>query len=930
MGQIVSSAAKPKRCNLNKLSQLGTPAAGEYILVSYDNSMTANGQGNFDRYIMGDGRTAATALELKYLDDSTRPYIVEEVNKAVADIQPIEITGDVTNAPDEEDLTSENQGGTDVLKFKDKAYNSALYSGLGRVYIRKNIVTLEGVGKNVLTQAMVNTANTIYHIQYDYDLNGQTITLPAGCVLEFDGGSLTNGTIVGNGTLIVASSSVFRNVTLNGSYTNEYFDLAWFITSDSDLSLANLVSSCNNCSKKMYIPEGTYTFTTPVVLNGTFDVQSVGTLNYNGIIDAAAITFGSEETASLKRSVEIKLSQKYFPSNYTINSDNTVTCPNNIGVLFYNTYNSHITILEVSNFCYGVKIAAKNNGSCYNTFELYEIRDCYQALTLMSEDGGWVNENLFLNGRLWVTRAFALKGMSRGIVIDSTRNYRNNNNVFVKPCVEGQYIGIDIISGVKNIAFGVRNEGDTISVRSINPDNFVLLYNNDGINDADVSTVISASEIHYYNQKQFLVFDSGVFTYAQDDEGNITLGNIGFANGDKYILSNVDDYGYVYGGNYYVDITRNEATSFMVQVDGSIRLSFNTYDANGNEITAEGDIISGTGNIPFSSTFNQLVAGAAISEPYHFYVKNDNVKIVRVGIRPIGSTPFFLKRFSIYSNKNGSSVNTAEPSPALPSAPIKSSGISFVSNTNTIAYTDNVLVGWELCNGNWVNKLIPRKYVYDFQRYVSDGTNYCIDGLLLRGRTYSSTLTPNSTFSNYSSGFTIVNDAINTPYIALKFFKLHGEREFWIKLDTLTPSEIGTNRPKIIIIGYDANMNQISIDNMTVTTETNVRYWEASGNTTHIKQENNHTIVVSQSGMIKFALTGDIDSIALCAGIGIYKKITLFANCMEPMTEMPLTLPNAPTAQGNSIAFGERVFDVVNHVPYYWDGAWRTIGGAAT
>lgn len=198
MGQIVGLKAKPKRCNLNKLSQLGIPAAGEYILVSYDNSMTANGQGNFDRYIMGDGRTAATALELKYLDDSTRPYIVEEVNKAVADIQPIEITGDVTNAPDEEDLTSENQGGTDVLKFKDKAYNSALYSGLGRVYLRKNIVTLEGVGKNVLTQAMVNTANTIYHIQYDYDLNGQTITLPAGCVLEFDGGSVKNGTIISN------------------------------------------------------------------------------------------------------------------------------------------------------------------------------------------------------------------------------------------------------------------------------------------------------------------------------------------------------------------------------------------------------------------------------------------------------------------------------------------------------------------------------------------------------------------------------------------------------------------------------------------------------------------------------------------------------------------------------------------------------------
>lgn len=77
MGQIIGGAAKPKRCNLNKLSQLGTPAAGEYILVSSDNSMNAAGQGNFDCYIVGDGTTAATALELKNIDDKVLKRIKE-------------------------------------------------------------------------------------------------------------------------------------------------------------------------------------------------------------------------------------------------------------------------------------------------------------------------------------------------------------------------------------------------------------------------------------------------------------------------------------------------------------------------------------------------------------------------------------------------------------------------------------------------------------------------------------------------------------------------------------------------------------------------------------------------------------------------------------------------------------------------------------
>lgn len=69
MGQIVSAAAKPKRCNANQLSQVPTPAAGEHILVSSDNSMNAAGQGNFDFYIVGNGTTAATALELHRIVD---------------------------------------------------------------------------------------------------------------------------------------------------------------------------------------------------------------------------------------------------------------------------------------------------------------------------------------------------------------------------------------------------------------------------------------------------------------------------------------------------------------------------------------------------------------------------------------------------------------------------------------------------------------------------------------------------------------------------------------------------------------------------------------------------------------------------------------------------------------------------------------------
>lgn len=77
------------------------------------------------------------------------------------------ITNEYINNPDEEDITVVD----DKLKFKDKDYNLSEFSGLGRIYLRKNIVG----SKNVLTYDMFNSSNTIYYIQYNYDLDGKLL-----------------------------------------------------------------------------------------------------------------------------------------------------------------------------------------------------------------------------------------------------------------------------------------------------------------------------------------------------------------------------------------------------------------------------------------------------------------------------------------------------------------------------------------------------------------------------------------------------------------------------------------------------------------------------------------------------------------------------------------------------------------------------------
>ena len=147
----------------------------------------------------------------------------EDVDDWVQEVGISEIQGDVniTNAPDYEDLTEAKNG---TIKFADKEYNKDSFSGLGRVYLRKNIVD----GVNVLTQDMVSKANTIYIIQYDYDLNGAEITIPEGCVLNFQGGSLSNGIVFFNSTNILGSRSCFKDCILKGDVHANCVNISWF------------------------------------------------------------------------------------------------------------------------------------------------------------------------------------------------------------------------------------------------------------------------------------------------------------------------------------------------------------------------------------------------------------------------------------------------------------------------------------------------------------------------------------------------------------------------------------------------------------------------------------------------------------------------------------------------------------------------------
>ena len=143
-------------------------------------------------------------------------------------------------------------------ELPNKTYDPSNFSGLGRKYLQKNIVDVSGTDKNVLTQAMMNDANTIYVVQYDYDLNGQSIAIPAGCTLLFDGGSVSNGEINLNNCDInnVTDNVIFDDVDFSTTY-NKWVNAAWFGFKESNTRSALLAKLCTEFAY-IKLPVGIY------------------------------------------------------------------------------------------------------------------------------------------------------------------------------------------------------------------------------------------------------------------------------------------------------------------------------------------------------------------------------------------------------------------------------------------------------------------------------------------------------------------------------------------------------------------------------------------------------------------------------------------------------------------------------------------------
>lgn len=334
------------------------------------------------------------------------------------------------------------------IQFADRQYDANNFSGLGHVILRRNIVD----GKNVLTQAMINKPNTVYEIRYDFDLNNQTIIIPEGCVLDFQGGSISNGTLIGNNTIINAGlEKIFGiNINIGGSYNVKGVLPEWFGAKGDGIN--NDYTSIKYCIEFISAFKNTIILNCEYLINDTINLPNNSNLIFNG--NASIIYDGDNVCLIIDTNCYINkltISRKVLTQGLS----KTGTGIKVLGV------NNLVNDISISDFNIGIYLLGDNKGCAYNKLSIIILSNCVKYVVLeTSGDSGYVNENIFNGGRFFISSSYANSEETYGIIVSTSNNHIANSNKFIGCSLESLKRNITVIDGRNNLFLGCRIESN--------------------------------------------------------------------------------------------------------------------------------------------------------------------------------------------------------------------------------------------------------------------------------------------------------------------------------------------------------------------------------------------------------------------------------------------------------------------------------------
>lgn len=333
------------------------------------------------------------------------------------------------------------------LVLGNRPYEPTEFSGKGYKVLEKNIQTINGVKKNILTAVMLNQSNTIYEIRYDFDLGGETVEMQEGCTLKFNGGSLGNGTIIGNKTSIDAKCPIFtQNIIIRGNWKLNEISTSLFKDIDNN-TVHNMSFLASGDHAKTVIIEGD-NIECNVVSDYLFKVGSNTHIYIKGTISYGNQASDAHDMFAIESASNVIIEGGHLKGNIEYSNDGETSN----GISVWDSMNVLLKNISVEKFTRdGIYILS--NVDAKATITLDGIVSLYNQRQAISITG--CNNVILRNSKFSYTGTIKKGSLGRGLDIEPNVSYRQIGDIIIYNC---EFLGNqDIALGCanyNNIEFG--------------------------------------------------------------------------------------------------------------------------------------------------------------------------------------------------------------------------------------------------------------------------------------------------------------------------------------------------------------------------------------------------------------------------------------------------------------------------------------------